>query len=281
MYNLRYHIASLVAVFLSLTIGLLLGTIVAERGTLDAQRETLVASLERDFATLGERNAALSAENETRSEFVGAVLPALVAGRLEGQRILVLANAGRADGFGATEEAVRQAGGIPFTLRLERPGMGLDDPAVTGALKKLAGSDEEIPERSVVASLAAEWTTPGERPLTEALRQAGVIGGDELPSDVAFLAVVVLSSWNGSPDGIALDVASLMRERGARGAGIEALGQSTGVAAAAVDNGLSAVDHMGIPEGAYSLVYILAGEAQGYFGTGPTAAGAFPRLAQP
>jgi hypothetical protein len=280
MYNLRYHIASLVAVFLSLTIGLLLGTIVAEQGTLDAQRETLVAGLERDFATLSERNAALSAENETRSEFVGAVLPALVAGRLEGQQILVLANAGRADGFGATEEAIRQAGGTPITLRLERSGLGLDDPAVTGAIQQLAGSDEEILERSVVASLAVEWTTIGERPVTAALRQAGVIAG-ELPDEAAFMAVVVLSSWNGTPDSAALEVASLMRERGARGVGVEALGQSTGVAVAAVDNGLSAVDHMGIPEGAYSLVYILTGQAQGYFGTGPTVAGTFPRLAQP
>lgn len=280
MYNLRYHIASLVAIFLSLTIGLLLGTIVAEQGTLDAQRETLVAGLERDFATLSERNAALSAENETRSEFVSAVLPVLVAGRLEGQQILILANAGRADGFGATEEAIRQSGGTPFTLRLERPGLGLDDPAVTGALQQLAGSDAEIPERSVVTSLAVEWTTPGERPVTAALRQAGVISG-ELPDDAAFLAVVVLSSWDDAPDGAALEVASLMRERGARGVGVEALGQSTGVAVAAVDNGLSAVDHMGIPEGAYSLVYILAGEAQGYYGTGPTVAGVFPRLSQP
>ena len=35
MYNLRYHIASLVAVFLALAVGLLLGTVVVERGELD------------------------------------------------------------------------------------------------------------------------------------------------------------------------------------------------------------------------------------------------------
>ena len=49
MYNLRYHIASLVAVFLALSVGLLLGTVVAERGMITDQTGALVADLQARF----------------------------------------------------------------------------------------------------------------------------------------------------------------------------------------------------------------------------------------
>jgi hypothetical protein len=49
MYNLRYHIVSLVAVFLALTVGLVLGTVVVERGVLTKQRAALVGDLTKQY----------------------------------------------------------------------------------------------------------------------------------------------------------------------------------------------------------------------------------------
>ncbi len=277
MYNLRYHIVSLVAVFLSLTIGLLLGTIVAERGTLDAQRSALVSSLERDFAELSERNATLQAENETRADFVGAILPELIGGRLADKTILLIVNSGRTDGLGSTQEAIVSAGGVPVTLTIERQGLGLDDPEVQSALGRESDTDEETWQRSIETSLALEWSSAGERPLTEALMELGILGYDGFDPETAVDAVGVLASWDMEPAERILDIAERMDEAGTIAIGIEALGRNTGVAVAAVDHGLSAVDHMRLPEGTYSLVMLLAGEAEGYFGSGDTAIARYPR----
>ena len=42
MYNIRYHIASLVAVFLALALGLVLGGLVVQQGTFSKQQKALV-----------------------------------------------------------------------------------------------------------------------------------------------------------------------------------------------------------------------------------------------
>ena len=75
MYNLRYHIASLVAVFLALAIGLILGTVVGERGTLDKQQTTLVTSLQKDFTLLRTENADLKRERDRDHAFATDVVP--------------------------------------------------------------------------------------------------------------------------------------------------------------------------------------------------------------
>jgi hypothetical protein len=90
MYNLRYHIASLVAVFLSLSIGLLLGTIVVERGMLDSQRDTIVQSLQEEFRTLSADNNEMRAEISSQEDFIGTLLETAVDGSLEGRTVLVL-----------------------------------------------------------------------------------------------------------------------------------------------------------------------------------------------
>jgi hypothetical protein len=280
VYNLRYHIVSLVAVFLSLTIGLLLGTIVAERGTLDAQRSALVSSLERDFADLSERNATLQTENEARVDFLGVILPDLIGGRLADKTVLLLVNTGRTDGLGSTQEAIVAAGGVPVTLTIERQGLGLDDPEIQLALGREPSADLETWKRSVETSLALEWSAAGERPLTESLIELGVLDHDGFEPETAVNAVGVLASWDAEPAERVLDIAERMNEAGTLAIGIEALGRNTGVAVAAVDHGLSAVDHMRLPEGTYSLVMLLAGEAEGYFGTGDTAVSRYPRTSR-
>ncbi len=55
MFDMRYHIASLVAVFLALTVGIVLGTAIVNRGVLVRQQNALVGSLRTEFASLRDR----------------------------------------------------------------------------------------------------------------------------------------------------------------------------------------------------------------------------------
>jgi hypothetical protein len=270
MYNLRYHIASLVAVFLALSVGLVLGSIVVERGTIDRQREALVTSLQKEFVGLNAENKALKAQVEADSEFLNALVPYVVAGSLTDRTVLVVANEGRADGLSSAQDAIRAAGGEPVVILLQAEGLGLDQTEVSAAAAKVLGTaaDDARLLESVTASLAAEWSAPGPRPLTEALSTAGVLRADDLPTDSGVGGLVVLAAWEKRADAAALGIAAAMSKSGVAAVGAEQLNSSTGVAQAFAAAGLSAVNDLGSSRGEYSLARLLTGEVEGFFGVG-------------
>ncbi len=277
MYNLRYHIASLVGVFLALTIGLLLGTVVAERGTLDDQRDTLINSLESDFAQLSESNDQLTAENEAHTQFEADAVPILTAGTLPGESVAVLTNAGRSDGTAAVQDAIEAAGGTPISLVIEKAGLGLDEQEVLAAVQPYLGSAGGDPAEAVAAALASEWTTIGPRPVTDALVKSGALRASELSAQQTVQSLVFTAAWEGESDPVAVQVGRSFSELGLKAVGVQAVSLDTGVAVAALEAGLDAVDNMGSPVGAYSLAWLLSGRASGYYGVGNGARDLYPQ----
>lgn len=89
-YSARYHATSLIAVFLALAIGILIG---AEFGgdALTNTRKNLEQSLTENLQDERERADELSARLGHADEFADRVYPALVRDRLEGRRIGVVA----------------------------------------------------------------------------------------------------------------------------------------------------------------------------------------------
>jgi hypothetical protein len=89
-YSARYHAVSLIAVFLALAIGILIG---AEFGgdALNNTRKNLEQSLTGNLQDARERADELNGKLARSDEFASRVYPALVRGRLEGRRIGVVA----------------------------------------------------------------------------------------------------------------------------------------------------------------------------------------------
>jgi hypothetical protein len=89
-YSAKYHATSLVAVFLALAIGILIG---AEFGgdALTSTRKDLERSLTGNLQDARSRADELSAELARSDEFASRVYPALVRDRLAGRRIGVVA----------------------------------------------------------------------------------------------------------------------------------------------------------------------------------------------
>ncbi|MDI6906058.1 MAG: copper transporter, partial [Thermoanaerobacterales bacterium] len=86
--NLRYHIVSLVAVFLALGIGILIGSAVLGNDTIAKSQQQVADRLEKHLNELRHENevvrqqlAALQAENAVQRQFSKDALPFLVAGR--------------------------------------------------------------------------------------------------------------------------------------------------------------------------------------------------------
>jgi hypothetical protein len=109
-YSARYHATSLIAVFLALAIGILIG---AEFGgdTLSNTRKDLEHSLTGNLEDARERAEDLSQELARANEFSSRVYPVLVRDQLRGRRIgLVAFGDLPGDTYGAIEEALTPTG---------------------------------------------------------------------------------------------------------------------------------------------------------------------------
>ncbi|MCX8006880.1 MAG: copper transporter [Coriobacteriia bacterium] len=274
MYNLRYHVASLVAVFLALTVGLVLGGLVAERGSVGGQVESVVRQLQTRFDTLAQENADLKRSLESERAFGKEAAAALTKGVLAGRRVAILVNAGRADGLEAARSAVEHAGGSVAVIMIEQPQAGLDS-AVPSVLGK--GVEPGRPAvKAAARAVAAEIATSGPRPVLDALVDAGALSVRSLDGPID--GCVVMAATGDAPDAFALAVGGALADAGVRAVGVEATGRNTGVAAAASGTGMSAVDHVDLPAGTLSLVWCLADRADGWYGLKKGAAAPFPQL---
>ena len=278
MYNLRYHIASLVAVFLALSVGLLLGTVVVERGVLNAQKTSLVQGLQKDYDKLRSDIVGLTARADTLSAFAGEAENAVVRDVLTGKTIVVVADPDSADVVKLAVDSIRAAGGTAAVATLTKPGLALANAGVLQAVATaLAVPEASLDETRVTAELAREWTTPGgPRTLTNALVAAGAIKLDSFSAPAAADGVIVASVWDGKPDAAALALARAATGPGRAAVGVETTKRKTGLAAAAATAGMSGVDDLDDVLGRVSMVWLAAGRATGLYGIGKAAEGRYP-----
>jgi hypothetical protein len=275
MYNVRYHIASLVGVFLALALGLVLGGLVVQRGTIDRQQGTLVDGLRREFSTLRAENSDLAAENLVLNSFSDDMSSEWVKDRLVGKNFVVVSGAGRTDGVDAAAEAIELAGGTVVSVTLVKNDLGLRDEVVRSTVSSEAYSSELL--ASVTASLAAEWVEPQtERPVTEALQAAEVIVVEGLEPGMAAAGLVDVAVRAGKADEAGMGLASaFLREESLAMAG-ESETVDSGLARAAWNRKIPAFDTLGSSVGHYTLVALFSGAKAGLYGSAEDATAAYP-----
>ncbi|HNY67838.1 MAG TPA: copper transporter [Bacillota bacterium] len=129
MMSLRYHVVSLAAVIVALGIGILIGaSVVGDRGMMK-QQELLISRLDADFERLVSDRDQLLAEAEMLHRFAREATSHLLAGRLRGRAVAVVALPGAGDATGAIAQACEAAGAqvalVEFTQdALARAGPG-------------------------------------------------------------------------------------------------------------------------------------------------------------
>src|SRR2546430_7700193 len=106
MFDFRYHALSLVAVFLALMIGLLLGVAIGDKGLVSSAERNVRASLRHDVRRAEAQSAQLRGQIADHKRFEEAVYPLLVENRLGGQRVGLI---GLGDLPDDTIRAARQA----------------------------------------------------------------------------------------------------------------------------------------------------------------------------
>ena len=276
MYNIRYHIASLVSVFLALALGLVLGGLVVQQGAVSKQQRSLVDSLQRDFKKLSTDNARLGTMLDLEQSYSTQMTNEWSKGRMAGRSVVIMTTGARDENVDAAVSAIREAGGTTAIVTVKNREFGLNNPAGAETIRSLVGSATDL--RSAVATgLAVEWAqSTGPRPLTQALINSGAIGVTGLKSSIAATQALDLASFSQKPDEVALRVCRAYADAGYYALGAQTPTSRNGVAEAAVQLGLSAFDTLGTQPGRFTLVALYTGGQQGYFGLNADAVAQFP-----
>ena len=93
MVTLRFYLVSLVAVFLALAMGVVVGSTLIDRAIVD-RLDRSVASVSRRLDRQQEENAELQDELQELREYSDATAPRVVEGALEGGAVAVVAERG-------------------------------------------------------------------------------------------------------------------------------------------------------------------------------------------
>jgi Copper transport outer membrane protein, MctB len=171
MFDLRYHVASLAAVFVALLIGILVG--VAMSGKVDdAEKQALkrnVSDLSARLEAAGESRANVTREQKAIRAFVKNAYPSLIADRLKGKRIAVLF-VGRVDtGIRQDIERALTDAGSTDAIRLRALKLPVDSTKVDGSLDGELAQYRDEGFDELGRELAHELVEGGKTPAWDAL----------------------------------------------------------------------------------------------------------------
>lgn len=269
MFDLRYHVVSLVAVFLALIVGILIGIGISGRGFVEQSERDLfndrIADLER------QRDDALrrTAEQDAAAAFVPSAYDAVMQDRLRDRRIAILF-VGRVDETmrSSVVEAVTDAGGQ--ALRLRAIGVPIDPEALGDALASrpaVAGFRGDDRLSKLGEALGHELVKGGDTRVWNAVQDELVqerTGAAEPPAD----AVVVVRSARPQSGPTARFLHGLYAglRRAAPTVGVESTGTTLSAIPVFRKARMSTVDNIDTLIGRVTLAVLLAGDVRGSFG---------------
>jgi hypothetical protein len=187
--NLRYHIVSLVAVFLALALGIVVGSTVLKEGTVSILRATS-QQLRQESERARTENLELKGELGRQRDFAAAVLPEMVRGKLADQSVVLL-DTDRVDGDlrGRVEETLRQAGAdVDGRVTFATDKLALTAEGDRATLSRLLGVDAADPaalRTALVERLVDRLAAPAALPRADPDRARDLLTGLD---DVNFLA---------------------------------------------------------------------------------------------
>ena len=280
MFDLRYHVASLAAVFLALIIGIVVGVGISSGGFVKkGERKLLtdqIADLRNRLSAANARAQDLNEAQKAGQTFVQDTYPALMAGRLRGTRIALVFVGSIDGGTRSLIERTLSDAGASALIRIR----ALKVPIELGHLDAVLAARPGLAQLAIATGAGAigrelgqEFVLGGQTPLWSALSSQLVaerLGGQQEPAD----AVVVVRSAKPQQGDTARFLAGLYS--GLASQRVPAVGAETSTALpSAVDAfahaKLSTVDDLETASGRLALAALLAGASPGHYGLKDTA----------
>jgi hypothetical protein len=278
VFDLRYHVASLTAVFFALVIGILVGVALATHGLGNTERKRLERAVDDANARADRAQDAVTAltiAGKANSEFVKKAYTAVMADRLQGQRIAVLFVGPNDSKLLANVDQTLRDGGARL-VRWGALNVPLDDAKVDGILNrspKLASYAGPDKLGDLGREIADEFVLGGDTPVWDALQNQLVeerVGTMQPPAD----GVVVIRTAKPQIGGTADFLDGLLKELGDRpipAVGVEATTSKPSAVAAYRSRDLSSVDDIDLQVGRVALALLLVDAPKGAYGTKKTA----------
>lgn len=315
MIDFRYHLVSIVSVFLALAVGIVLGA-GPLKGQLGDTINKEVTTLRADKADLNTQLSAARQATAARDDYDAATLKTVLVARLAGQRVdLVLlpgADAGLARTTRATLAEAGATGGDTVNIDSSWTSTDATDVAkrdalattLAGTLALSANQDDTVPLLDRVLAAALKPGTPDpQKSRTQALRQladAGLLTLDTAEPVEPDAVVVLGAPVSGDTQAAAQDDAKGLAQIAAaldRSSLATVVASNEGVstpptgsvgvvatvrASTSLSRGVSTVDDVGVPMGQATVALAIleqATGASGQYGLGSDASAVFPVIA--
>ena len=289
MFDLRYHVASLAAVFLALIIGILVGVGISDRGLVDSAKTKFlqdeVASLQHRLDNQAKQTTDQARDRTASQTFINETYPALARNRLKGKQIAVVFVGSDKGGVGSSVSgALRDAGAEQVRLRALK--VPIDAKQLDAALKgqpAAAGLRGKANLEALGRALGQELVVGGDTPLWDSLTGASslvehVAGGSKMPAD-GVVVVRTAAPQRGATSKFLLGVYEGLGSTGSPAVGVEQTDAGNSAIKVFQDGGLSTVDDVDTPVGRLALLLLLAGQPGGQYGVKNSATdGALPPL---
>jgi Copper transport outer membrane protein, MctB len=284
VFDFRYHALSLVAVFLALAVGLLLGVAIGDSGLVSSAKQDIEQSLRGDVRASRAQADELRGELDHHETYEKQTFPDLVGGRLAGEHIGLLF-LGDTDESSVDEvrDAVETAGAdLRWVGALSEP------PDVSGLAERAQGT------RYAAMSIDPSLLSPFAQRIGDQLVSGGRLAGQARPSLMASFSgqlgavdgVVVMRSpsrpdesddQKGTTATLEDGVVAGLSRSDVPVVGVEEVDTDPSQVSWYRDRKLASVDSIDEVSGRAALVFALAG-ADGAYGVKSTAEALLPRV---
>lgn len=281
MFDLRYHVASLAAVFLALLIGILVGVGISGKAD-EARNDELrreIADLRGQLESAADSRAGLQRAHEADEAFANDVYPVLIENRLRGKRIALLF-IGSVDA-GHVQRALEDAGGSRVRMRALRVPVKpdeLDQALVRRAELAEYQGEDRLDDLGRV--LADELVTGGDTPAWDALTPQLVeekTGTFRLPAD-GVVVVRTAKPQGGATSRFLGGLYAGLADSAVPAIGVETVAENPSAVGVWGRAGLSSVDNIDTAAGRLALALLLAGEEGGQYGVKDSAGDVLPPI---
>jgi hypothetical protein len=269
MFDLRYHVTSLAAVFIALVIGILVGVALASHGLGNTERKRLEDDLRRAqnrIDTLNAKVDGLRQDGAAAQTFVNSTYNTLMTDRLKGKRIAVLF-VGSVDHAVENDiaTAIKDAGGRA-ALRVYAVQVPIDAVAIENRLASrpaLAKYSTDDQLRNLGRQLGREFVGGNDTPLWNALRNQILqeatprFGASRRPADGA-IVVRTADPQMGQTAPFVKGLYEGIADAGIPGAGVAESTSDFSARTVFQQSQLSTVDDIDIDAGKLALAIVLS-----------------------
>jgi copper transport outer membrane protein MctB len=272
MFDLRYHVASLAAVFLALIIGILVG--VGISGPVDSAKtkflEEQVAKYQRQLDQTSTRKNADKREQQAALEYIDETYPVLVRNRLRGKQVAVVYVGSYDGGTRSAVEGLLADSGAQV-LRLRALKVPIDVRQLDASLRgqpAAAGLRGRKNVEELGRALGQELMLGGDTPLWDSLNDAlvnEVDGTNKGPAD-GVVVVRTAEPQRGATSRFLLGLYAGLGSVAVPAVGVEQTEAKYSATRAFAAANLSSVDDVETRIGRLATVLLLAGAPSGQYG---------------